>query len=84
VAANILADAGSSVTVLEAQSEPGGAVKSAQVTAPGFISDLYSSFYALGLGSPVLRDLELQNYGLSWRHAPRSSPTHSLTAAPRF
>src|SRR4051812_20087002 len=36
VAANILADAGWDVVVLEAQASPGGAVKSAEVTAPGF------------------------------------------------
>ena len=35
VAANVLADAGWSVLVLEAADTPGGAVKSAEVTAPG-------------------------------------------------
>lgn len=70
VAANVLADAGWDVLVLEAQEEPGGAVKSAEVTAPGFVSDLFSSFYPLALGSPVLRDLALEQHGLRWRHAP--------------
>lgn len=36
VAANILADAGCEVVVLEAQPEPGGAVRSAEITVPGF------------------------------------------------
>jgi phytoene dehydrogenase-like protein len=71
VAANLLADAGWDVEVLEAQERPGGAVKSAEVTAPGYVSDLYSSFYPLALGSPVLGGLELERYGLSWRHAPK-------------
>lgn len=71
VAANLLADAGWEVLVLEEQATPGGAVKSAEVTAPGFVSDLYSSFYPLALGSPVLRDLALERHGLSWRHAPK-------------
>ena len=44
VAANMLADAGWSVLVLEATGEPGGAIRSAQVTAPGYLSDLFSSF----------------------------------------
>jgi phytoene dehydrogenase-like protein len=70
VAANVLADAGWDVLVLEAQPEIGGAVKSAEVTAPGYVSDLFSSFYPLGLGSPVLRDLQLERHGLRWRHAP--------------
>jgi phytoene dehydrogenase-like protein len=36
VAANVLADAGWSVVVLEAQPEPGGAVRTAELTLPGF------------------------------------------------
>jgi NADPH-dependent 2,4-dienoyl-CoA reductase/sulfur reductase-like enzyme len=39
VAAALLADAGWDVLVLEAQAEPGGAVKSAELT-PGYLSDL--------------------------------------------
>ncbi|HEX3593010.1 MAG TPA: NAD(P)/FAD-dependent oxidoreductase [Pseudonocardiaceae bacterium] len=70
VAANLLADAGWDVLVLEAQDEPGGAVRSAQLTAPGFHSDLASAFYPLAVASPVLRDLDLERYGLRWRHAP--------------
>ncbi|WP_019871591.1 phytoene desaturase family protein [Salinispora oceanensis] len=70
VAANLLADAGWDVLVLEATGAPGGAVRSAQVTAPGYLSDLYSSFYPLGYASPVLRGLGLDRYGLRWRHAP--------------
>jgi phytoene dehydrogenase-like protein len=67
VAANLLADAGWSVLVLEATSQPGGAVRSGSVTADGYLSDLFSSFYPLGIASPVLRELDL---GIEWRHAP--------------
>ncbi|MEV5766257.1 NAD(P)/FAD-dependent oxidoreductase [Micromonospora sp. NPDC052213] len=70
VAANLLADAGWDVLVLEATAAPGGAVRSAEVTAPGYLSDLYSSFYPLGYASPVLRGLGLDRYGLRWRHSP--------------
>ncbi|MBQ1043245.1 MULTISPECIES: phytoene desaturase family protein [unclassified Micromonospora] len=70
VAANLLVDAGWDVTVLEATEAPGGAVRSAYVTAPGYLSDLYSSFYPLGYASPVLNDLGLERHGLSWTHAP--------------
>ena len=70
VAANLLADAGWDVLVLEAQPTPGGAVRSAEVTAPGFVSDLYSSFYPLGLASPIVARLDLAAHGLRWRHAP--------------
>src|SRR4051812_34025490 len=70
VAANILADRGWSVLVLEQQPEPGGAVQSAEVTRPGFVTDLYSSFYPLTIASPVYRDLDLTAHGLRWRWAP--------------
>lgn len=70
VAANLLADAGWDVLVVEEQPVPGGAVKSAEVAAPGFVSDLFSSFYPLGVASPVLQRLELERHGLRWVHAP--------------
>jgi phytoene dehydrogenase-like protein len=71
VAANLLADAGWDVVVLEATGTPGGSVRSAQVTSPGYLSDLCSAFYPLAAAdrSP-LSALELDRYGLSWRHAP--------------
>ncbi|MEV0898591.1 NAD(P)/FAD-dependent oxidoreductase [Actinoplanes sp. NPDC049802] len=67
VAANLLADAGWSVRVLEATPHPGGAVRSGHVTAPGYLSDLFSSFYPLGYASPVMKALDLD---LRWTHAP--------------
>ncbi|MEV6595940.1 NAD(P)/FAD-dependent oxidoreductase [Actinoplanes sp. NPDC051346] len=70
VAANLLADAGWDVQVLEATPHPGGAVRSGYVTAPGYLSDLFSSFYPLGFASPVLSGLELGAQGLEWTHAP--------------
>jgi phytoene dehydrogenase-like protein len=70
VAANVLADAGWDVVVCEAQPEIGGAVQSGTVTAPGFTTDLYSSFYPLAAASPVIRSLELEAYGLKWVQAP--------------
>lgn len=70
VAANLLADAGWDVLVLEAAPEPGGAVRTGEITAPGFRNDLCSAFYPLGAASPVLADLDLEQHGLRWRHAP--------------
>src|SRR5437763_10171046 len=70
VAANLLADAGWSVLVLEANDEPGGAVRTAEVTAPGFRNDIFSAFYPFGAASPVLRSLGLDRHGLRWVHAP--------------
>jgi phytoene dehydrogenase-like protein len=70
VAANLLADAGWDVQVIEATPQPGGAVRSDFVTAPGYLSDLFSSFYPLGYASPILRAMDLDDHGLTWTHAP--------------
>jgi phytoene dehydrogenase-like protein len=69
VAAAMLADAGWDVVVLEAQPEPGGAVKSAELF-PGYVSDLYSAFYPLSVVSPALAALHLEDHGLMWAHSP--------------
>ncbi|MFC7960672.1 phytoene desaturase family protein [Rhodococcoides kroppenstedtii] len=71
VAAAALADAGWDVVVLEASSTPGGAIRSAELT-PGYVSDLYSAFYPLGVSSPAMLALELDRVGLRWTHAPRA------------
>ena len=53
VAANRLAERGWRVLVLEAQAEPGGAVRSGELCEPGFISDRFSSFHPLAAASPA-------------------------------
>jgi phytoene dehydrogenase-like protein len=70
VAANALADAGWEVTLLERNEAVGGAVRSAEVTAPGFCNDMFSAFYPLAAASPVIKDLELETHGLRWVQAP--------------
>ncbi len=69
VAANRLAEQGWSVLVCEAQPTPGGAVRSGEVTAPGFTHDLYSAFYPLAIASPVMASLELERWGVGWEQA---------------
>ncbi|WP_413760329.1 phytoene desaturase family protein [Streptomyces sp. MMBL 11-3] len=71
VAANLLADEGWSVEVLEEQAEPGGAVRHDNGVDPDFTNDLFSSFYPLAAASPVLAGLHLERHGLQWSHAPR-------------
>jgi phytoene dehydrogenase-like protein len=70
VAANLLADAGWEVLVLEATGRAGGSVRTAELTAPGFRNDVYSAFYPLGASSPAMRELDLEAHGLVWRRAP--------------
>src|SRR5436190_6012762 len=67
VAANVLADAGWSVLVLEAEPEPGGAVRSSELIEPGFVHDRFSAFFPIAAASPVFRRLGL---AIPFRHGP--------------
>lgn len=66
VAANLLADAGWEVLVLEAQPQPGGGVSSAGYLGEGWTTDVCSAFYPLAAASPVFRGLHLEDYGMQW------------------
>ena len=70
VAANDLAEHGWDVLVLEAEPDPGGAVRSAETMEPGFVTDRFSAFYPLAAVSPHIARLELERDGLQWVHAP--------------
>lgn len=72
-AAAYLARAGWSVLVLEAEHEPGGAVRTREVTLPGFHHDLGAAFFPFGQTSPALLPLDLPGAGLVWKHAPMDS-----------
>lgn len=69
-AAIVLAQAGARVDVFEAESTPGGAVRTMELTLPGFRHDFGSAVYPLGAGSPFFSSLTLQKHGLEWIHAP--------------
>jgi phytoene dehydrogenase-like protein len=69
VAANLLADRGWEVVVLEAAETPGGAVRTDELTLPGHRHDTFSSFYPFAAASPIIRSLELERHGLTWRRA---------------
>ena len=77
VCANLLADAGWDVVVLEAAATPGGGVSSADYLGPGYVADVCSAFYPLAAASPVITGLHLEDHGLRWRHAP-AVLAHSL------
>ena len=79
VAANLLADRGWEVTVLEAQNAPGGAVRSDSELHPGFVHDTFSSFYPLAAVSPTIRGLHLEGFGLHWEYAPAVAGTPFLS-----
>ena len=69
-AAIILAQAGLQVDIFEAESSPGGAVRSMELTLPGFRHDFGSAVYPLGVGSPFFSSLPMQEHGLEWIHSP--------------
>ena len=70
VAANHLLDRGWSVLVLEAQPTVGGAVRSAEDVADGFVHDTFSAFYPLAAASRTIAAFGLEEHGLRWVHAP--------------
>lgn len=72
-----LAEAGVPVTVLEAAECPGGAVRSEELTLPGFRHDTFSSVYPAAAASPVFARLELERHGLLWVH-PGACYAHPL------
>lgn len=68
IAAAYLARAGWEVLLVERNAEVGGAVASAETTAPGFVHDLYATNMNLFLGSAVFAELgeELAAQGLEF------------------
>ena len=70
VAANLLADAGWSVLVLEGAPEVGGASAHDSEVAPGFVHDTFSAYHPFAAAAPHLRALGLERHGLAWCHAP--------------
>jgi len=69
-AAIVLAQAGLQVDVLEAETTPGGAARTLELTLPGFQHDFGSAVHPLGAGSPFFSALPLRDHGLEWVHSP--------------
>src|SRR6185312_3547934 len=46
----LLAEAGWSVCILEREGEPGGAIRTAEITRPGFKHDVFSAWHPLWVG----------------------------------
>ena len=69
-AAIVLAQAGLEVEVFEAEPTPGGAVRTLELTLPGFWHDFGSAVHPLAVGSPFFSSLPLLDHGLTWIHSP--------------
>src|SRR5262252_1800930 len=62
----MLARAGCTVLVCEANATIGGGARSAELTLPGFLHDVCSAVHPLAAGSPFFRTLPLERLGLEW------------------
>lgn len=82
-AALVLARAGHSVKVLEAQPTFGGGARSMALTQPGFVHDICSAIHPLAAASPFFSSLELEKHGVRFVHSdfPVVSPLDGGTAA---
>lgn len=72
-----LAEAGRKVLILEAADAPGGAVRTQELTLPGFQHDTFSSVYPAAVASPVFGRMPLAEHGLEWVH-PQAAYAHPL------
>ena len=72
-----LAEADLSVLILEAEARIGGAVKTDELTLPGFLHDTYSSVYPAAAASPVFARMPLEKHGLRFVH-PQVAMSHVL------
>src|SRR4029077_15645108 len=81
-AAIVLAQAGLQVDVFEAEGTPGGAVRTMELTLPGFRHDFGSAVYPLGEGAPFLSSFPLPDHRLEWIFppAPPAPPLDDGTA----
>lgn len=80
-AAVALAQAGLSVLLLEAAASPGGGMRTAEQTLPGFFHDVCAAVHPLGILSPFFRTLPLSEHGLTWIK-PDASVAHPLDGEP--
>jgi phytoene dehydrogenase-like protein len=72
-----LAEAGRSVLVLEAADAFGGAVRTEELTLPGFRHDTFSAVHPAAAASPVWARMPLAGHGLEWVH-PAAASAHPL------
>ena len=69
-AAITLARAGRPVIVYEAKETIGGGCRTAELTLPGFAHDVCSAIHPMGVASPFMRTLPLEQYGVEWIQPP--------------
>src|SRR6478736_2467862 len=85
-AAITLQKKGLSVLLIEAKDTPGGGLRSAELTMPGFIHDVCSAVHPLAISSPFFKSISLGDYGLEFIQPPVAAahPFQDGTAAALF
>ncbi len=75
--AALLARAGWDVCLLEREAEHGGAIKTAELTEPGFVHDVFSGWHPLWVGGPAHAELadELGARGLEYLNTEHPTAT---------
>lgn len=61
---------GLSVLIKEGHATPGGGLRTAELTGPGYWSDVCSAIHPLAIGSPFLKTLPLADFGLEYIQPP--------------
>ncbi len=81
-AAIALARAGRSVFVLEGRETIGGGLRTEELTLPGFRHDTCAAIHPLGVASPFMRSVPLEEHGVEWIDppAPLAHPLDDGTA----
>jgi phytoene dehydrogenase-like protein len=82
-AAITLQQAGLAVLLLEAKATPGGGLRTAELTLPGFKHDICSAIHPMAVLSPFFAGLPLQDFGLQYIYPPLAAahPFDDGTAA---
>jgi len=82
-AAVVLAQAGRSVLLIEANERIGGGARTTELTLPGYRHDVCSAIHPMAAASPLFQTLPLGDFGLEWiaPPAPLAHPLDDGTAA---
>ncbi|MDQ2749301.1 MAG: NAD(P)/FAD-dependent oxidoreductase, partial [Actinomycetota bacterium] len=70
VAALSLARRGRRVLIVEAADRVGGALRSEELTLPGFVHDVGATVLPLALASAAFREIDPVAHGVEWAHPP--------------
>ncbi len=76
-----LAQKGLSVKIFETSDVIGGGARTKELTLPGFHHDVCSAIHPMAVGSPFLKTLPLEDFGLKWIY-PEYPLAHPLDNEP--